>query len=81
MATQSVPVVDGYNDDRLNLNCNNNGNNRNGCAVRIALNPKTYLIMETYKNIYSQTISIKNLVLAYRKARKGKTKKLYYTTF
>jgi RNA-directed DNA polymerase len=31
--------------------------------------------MKTYNNIYSEIISLKNLILAWRKARKGKTKR------
>ena len=82
MATQSVPVVDGNAPGRLNLNCNNNGNNRNGCAVRIALNPKTFhLSMKSYNNLYSDICDWKNLVLAWKKARKGKTRKIYVMEF
>lgn len=38
-------------------------------------------IMKTCKNIYSQICSLKNLILAYKKARKGKTKKDYVKNF
>ncbi len=31
--------------------------------------------MKTYKNLYNEVISLKNLILAWKKARKGKTKK------
>jgi len=37
--------------------------------------------MKTYKNIYSKIYNKKNLVLAYKKARKGKTKKRYVKRF
>lgn len=37
--------------------------------------------MKTYKNLYSQIISFDNLLLAFRKARKGKTKKEYVQSF
>ena len=37
--------------------------------------------METYNNLYSEIISFKNLVFAWRKARKGKTKKDYVIEF
>jgi len=37
--------------------------------------------MKSYKNIYSQIYDFKNLVLAYKKARKGKTKKYYVIEF
>jgi len=73
--------LNGYNDNRLNLNCNNHGNNRNGCGAGIALIPKTYLNMKTYKNLYEKIYSLDNLILAWRKARKGKTKKDYIIEF
>jgi retron-type reverse transcriptase len=72
--------VNGYNDDRLNLNCNNNGNDRNGCAARIALTLR-HFFMKTYKNLYSEIVSLENIVLAWKKARKGKTKKDYVIKF
>ncbi len=37
--------------------------------------------MKTAKNIYPQIYSMKNLILAWRKARKGKTKKKYVIEF
>ena len=37
--------------------------------------------MKTYKNLYSEVCSIQNLVLAWRKARKGKTKRNYVKQF
>ena len=37
--------------------------------------------MKTYKNLYKEIISINNLYLAYKKARKGKTKKNYVKEF
>ena len=36
---------------------------------------------ETYKNLYSKIINIKNLFIAWRKAREGKTKKGYVIEF
>jgi hypothetical protein len=33
--------------------------------------------MKTYRNLYSQVYDFENLVLAYRKARKGKRGKAY----
>ncbi len=36
---------------------------------------------KTYNNLYSQIVSLKNLILAYKKARKGKTKKEYVIEF
>ncbi len=37
--------------------------------------------MKTYNNLYQKIYDIKNLILAYRKARKGKTKKPYVIKF
>lgn len=37
--------------------------------------------MKTYNNLYSEIISLKNLVLAWKKAKKGKTKKDYVIEF
>ncbi|MDO8459490.1 MAG: reverse transcriptase domain-containing protein [Nanoarchaeota archaeon] len=37
--------------------------------------------MKTYKNLYEKIISFDNLVLAWKKARKGKTQKLYVVKF
>lgn len=37
--------------------------------------------MKTYKNLYSEIISLKNLTSAWKKARKGKTKKQYVKDF
>ncbi len=37
--------------------------------------------MKTYKNLYQRIISIDNLLLAWRKARKRKTKKQYVLEF
>jgi len=37
--------------------------------------------MKTYKNLYEKIYNITNLILAYKKARKGKTKKSYVIEF
>lgn len=37
--------------------------------------------MKTYKNLYDEIIAVDNLYLAYKKARKGKTKKNYVKEF
>ena len=37
--------------------------------------------MKTHKNLYSQIYSLENLALAWKKARKGKTKKDYVIEF
>ena len=67
------------NYDRMNLNCNRNSTNSNA-SLGMALLTKTF-IMKTYKNIYFQIYNINNLFLAYKKARKGKTKKPYVIKF
>jgi len=68
------------NDHRLNVNGNSHGDNSNGLAFGIALVSKAFN-MKTYNNLYSKIISLENLYLAYRKAKKGKTKKQYVTDF
>ena len=72
--------MNGNDRDRLNVNCNKNGNNENGCAARIALAPKTN-DMKSHKYLYPKIYSIRNLCIAWRKARKGKTKKDYVIEF
>ncbi len=47
----------------------------------MALETKAILFMKTYKNLYNEIISFGNLFLAWRKARKGKTKKDYVVEF
>lgn len=37
--------------------------------------------MKTYNNLYNQIISFENLILAWKKAREGKTKKFYVIDF
>jgi len=68
------------NDDRLNLDGNNWNDNRNNYAFGMALAAKT-IIMRSYNEIYKKIISFENLILAWRKARKGKTKKKYVIEF
>jgi RNA-directed DNA polymerase len=66
--------------ERLNVNGNNWNDNNNGYAFGMALASKT-LNMKTYKNLYEKIYSLDNLFLAYKKARKGKTKKQYVIEF
>ena len=40
-----------------------------------------WLKMKTYRDLYDKIISLKNLIIAYKKARKGKTKKNYVIKF
>lgn len=68
-------------DDRLNVNGNNWIDNNNGYAFEMALATKIPIIMKTYNNLYSKIYNMSNLLLAYRKARKGKTKKPYVIEF
>jgi len=42
---------------------------------------RAFIMMKSYKNLYSKVYNISNLLLAYRKARKGKTKKPYVIEF
>jgi len=67
-------------DNRLNVNGNNYGNNTNSYAFGMALVSKTNK-MKSYNNIYSEIISFENLILAWKRARKGKTKKDYVIEF
>src|SRR3989338_8125510 len=65
--------------NRLNVNGNNWNDNNNGYAFGMALASRTK--MKTYKNLYIQICSLDNLVLAWRKARKGKTQRDYVIEF
>ncbi len=65
-----------YNND---INANNSLNN-NGRFAGIAWAFKVSC-MKTYKNLWKQLISYENLWAAFRKARKGKTKKAYVKDF
>lgn len=68
------------NEGQLNVN-GNNWNDNNGNFFEIALLQRLFIQMKTHKNIYSQIYSKKNLVLAWKKARKGKTQKEYVIEF
>jgi retron-type reverse transcriptase len=66
----------------LNVIGNNFDNNNRGHVFGIALALRHFkLKMRTYKSLYPKIYNMKNLVLAYKKARKGKTKKLYVKEF
>lgn len=72
------------NNRNNNSNANNRNNfNNNGRFLRITLlTAKISLIhMKTYKNLWTELCSQDNLFLAYRKARKHKTKKQYVVDF
>jgi retron-type reverse transcriptase len=68
----------------LHVNGNNWNDNNNGYAFGMALRTKTFysiLNMKTHKNLYRKIYSLRNLVLAWKEARKGKTKKDYVIEF
>ena len=66
--------------NRLNVNGNNWNDNSNGHAFEI-VHFQDIIFMKTYQNLYNQIISPGNLMIAWRKARKGKTKKEYIMEF
>ncbi len=59
-----------------NLNCNRNSDNSNS-TLEIAQGH----IMKTHKHLYKELYSKENLILAFKKARKGKSKKAYVINF
>jgi RNA-directed DNA polymerase len=75
-----VSSLNSNNNGRLNVNGNNWNDSNNGYAFGMALKLRQFL-MKTYKNIYYKIYELNNLVLAYKKARKGKTKKDYVIKF
>jgi len=69
-----------YNGNRLDVNGNNFDNNRNGFAFGIALLLR-HIVMETFNNLYPKLYLLSNLILAWKKARKHKTRKDYVIEF
>ncbi|MFH1073267.1 MAG: reverse transcriptase domain-containing protein [Nanoarchaeota archaeon] len=67
------------NNDNNSLNGNNNINN-NARFVGITLHAKT-MLMKTYGHLWDGLCSYENLEIAYKKARKHKTKKQYVLEF
>ena len=67
-------------DDRLNVNADNNELNDNRYSFGMALTNQE-LKMKSYTNIYHKIYSNKNIILAWKKARKGKTSKDYVIEF
>lgn len=61
------------NSDRFNLNCNRNP--QNAKASFGITQELRGLEMKTYKNLYKRLCSKETLFIAYKKARKGKSKK------
>jgi len=68
------------NSDRANLNCNRNPSNSNS-SLGITYSSKDNDTMKTYTRLYEQIYSIENLLLAFKKARRGKSKKDYVLEF
>jgi len=68
------------NSNRANLNCNRNPTNENS-SLGITYDSKAKNIMKTYNKVYEKICSLDNLALAYKKARKGKSKKYYVLEF
>jgi RNA-directed DNA polymerase len=68
------------NSDRANLNCNRNPSNSNA-SLGITYGSKANLKMKTYNRLYEKICSLENLALAFKKARKGKSKKFYVLEF
>ena len=68
-------------DNRSDFNGNNrNLNDDNRARGIVQLSGLIYFNME-YSNFYPKIYNFSNLLLAWRKARKGKTKKLYVREF
>ena len=63
-----------------NLDLNSNWNNLANSNSNGRMAQSSRFNMKTRRNLYGQIISIKNLTLAWKKARKGKTKKKYVMT-
>ena len=77
LATNDSVARFNANDNRANLNCNRNPQNRN-FDIGIVHSGHFY---KMHSNIYPEIYSKKNLVFAWKKARKGKTKKDYVAEF
>ncbi|MCL5730344.1 MAG: reverse transcriptase/maturase family protein, partial [Candidatus Pacearchaeota archaeon] len=63
--------------DRSILRTNDNDNGRSFGIVLL----RTFIKMKTYKDLYPEIYSMKNLILAWKEARKGKTKRDYVADF
>ena len=66
-------------DNRLNVNANDYESFDDRYSFEIALAQD--IKMKSYNNLYLKIYDLKNLILAYKKARKGKTKKDYVKEF
>jgi len=76
----TVSALNSNRNDRLNVNGNNYDNNDNGCAFGMAPLSKTNC-MKSFNRLYPRIYNMSNIILAWRKARKGKTKKEYVIEF
>ncbi|MFH1802677.1 MAG: reverse transcriptase/maturase family protein [archaeon] len=65
-------------NNRLNVNCNNDPSNNNWYSFGMVL-AATDINMT--RNLFNEVISFENLIIAWKKARKGKTKKSYVIKF
>jgi retron-type reverse transcriptase len=65
------------NSDYANLNCNENADYSNS-TLGIT---HWFVKMKTYNNLYKKVCSLNNLILAFRKAKRGKSKKDYVIKF
>ena len=68
------------NSERANLNCNRHPQNTNGSLEIVWLQDFNAMV-KTYTNLYEQICSLANLIAAWKKARRGKTKKPYVKKF
>ncbi len=81
MAKEGVADLNSNNfDDRLNVNANNSEDNDNKHSFGMALAYQD-ITMKTYNNLYPKVYSMRNLIAAWKNARKGKTKKDYVIEF
>jgi retron-type reverse transcriptase len=69
-----------YNNGRLNINGNYDDDNNRGYASGMALMLRQFS-MKTHKHLYEKICSLRNLTLAWKRARKHKTKKFYVVEF
>ena len=81
LATQLSELNSNDDCSQLNVNGNNRNDNRNGYAFGIVFLSGYYITMKSRKNLYKEVFSLGNLTLAWRKARKGKTKRDYVIYF
>ena len=68
-------------DSRSNLNGNNRNLNYDNNVREMASSRGIIKMPKTYKNIYKNIYQWENLILAFKKAKRGKTKKYYVKQF